>query len=368
MAGVGTPEQVHSVADSHLAQTRELASGVDGLYLSGRAALSPDLLARLEDRRALAEGTGVAIPFELGATELGMLPHSWGKYRYALESPEARIGLTVSTQLPTIRVQLRSRHLHTAGPAGAVEDIRKTLQDEMGEVSLWVSRLDLYADLEGWTPDGGGQNRFVCRADTVRTYETDGHLTGFEFGKRATGTICARIYDKTTDLARTGADWWFDIWERDPEASGSVWRVEFEINRKGLDSFGVKGPEETLAAVGDIWAYCAGQWLTHRSPTGDANQARWPLTPGWEQVQGVVLAQHRVGIERVTQRLRCASLRRLTPGLVGYVVGFAVLSDTSGIDDTMVALGRHLREDETARRTPFTERMHRRRIERYFHE
>ena len=46
----------HLVANTHLPETglRELASGVDALYLSGRAELPKRFLARLEDCRTWA--------------------------------------------------------------------------------------------------------------------------------------------------------------------------------------------------------------------------------------------------------------------------------------------------------------------------
>ena len=51
------------------------------------------------------------------------------------------------------------------------------------------------------------------------------------------------------------------------------------------------------------------------------------------------------------------------PALVGYLVSFAVLSKTTRIDDTLAALGAHLRDDEAVRRVPFAQRIQRRRAE-----
>ena len=73
---------------------RELASGVDALYLSARASVGPALLERLEDDRRWAERIRRAVPFELGDELVGMVPHAWGRYRFCLEHRLARIGLT----------------------------------------------------------------------------------------------------------------------------------------------------------------------------------------------------------------------------------------------------------------------------------
>ena len=200
-----------------------------------------------------------------------------------------------------------------------------------------VSRIDLYVDLEGWGVGIEDRIRFVCRAGSVRTYEEENQFTGFEFGRRSTKTVCARIYDKTADVARTGADWWFDVWQRD-NGTGPVIRVELEFNREGLDQFGLSGIDETLAAVGDLWRYGTEEWLTHRSPTSDSNRARWPVSAPWTCVQKATLSQRAIGVERVSRQQRAGSLRRMTPALVGYLAAFAALHGTTGIDDTVANL------------------------------
>ncbi len=58
----------------------ELASGVDALYLSGRAALPQALREQLETTRALADEVRATIPFLLGGEQLQLLPHGFGRY------------------------------------------------------------------------------------------------------------------------------------------------------------------------------------------------------------------------------------------------------------------------------------------------
>lgn len=143
-------------------------------------------------------------------------------------------------------------------------------------------------------------------------------------------------------------------------------RVELEWNREGLSQFGLTGVDETLAAVGDLWRYGTEEWLTHRSPTADGNRARWPISPQWACVQQATLAHHTIGVERVSQHQQAGSLRRLTPALVGYIVAFAALRGTSGIDDTMAALTRFLRHDEILRGMAFVDRVRQRLLDGRF--
>lgn len=352
-----SPESAPSVAYSHLTATPvELASGVDALYLSGRTALPLPFLERLEEARALAELASAPIPFELCGEIFGMAPHAFGRYRFCLEHEHGRIGISPSQRLPAFRIQPRSGYLHAVGPAVAAHHFQRVLESECVEVFFSVSRIDLYVDIEGWGIGIEDRPNFVCRAGSVRTYEEENRFTGFEFGRRSTKTVCARIYDKTADITRTGADWWFDIWQRG-EGTGPVIRVELEWNREGLHQFGLSGVDETLAAVGDLWRYGTEEWLTHRSPTSDGNRARWPVSIPWTSVQKATLAQHAIGAERVSQQQRAGSLRRMTPALVGYLVAFAALRGTTGIDDTVASLTRFLRYDEILRGKAFADRV-----------
>jgi hypothetical protein len=294
----------------------ELASGVDALHLSGRTVLPQSFLDRLEQFRSLADQASATMPFDLGGESFGLAPHAFGRYRYCLEHADGRIGISPSPQLPAVRVQPRSAYLHTVGPEAAVARFRRTIETECTEVLFSVSRIDLYADFEGWDIGIADRARFVCRAGSVRTFEEQDRFIGFEFGRRSTKTVCARIYDKTADVARTRSDWWFDIWQRDP-GSGVVIRVKFEWNREGLAQVGLTGIDETLAAAGSLWRYNTEEWLTHRSATADSNRARWPVPSEWAQVQAASLAQHTVRADRVQRTVRSGSLRKLAPAPVG---------------------------------------------------
>lgn len=79
-------------ASEHRAVLRELASGVDALYLSGHGYLSKGLLDRLEEERIFADRVSVPVPFELSPLTFGLAPHGWGKYRYCLDhEPEGSV-------------------------------------------------------------------------------------------------------------------------------------------------------------------------------------------------------------------------------------------------------------------------------------
>jgi hypothetical protein len=83
-------------------------------------------------------------------------------------------------------------------------------------------------------------------------------------------------------------------------------------------------------------------------------------------VQKATLSHHAIGAERVSRQQRAGSLRRMTPALVGYLVAFAALRGTAGIDDTMAALTRFLRYDEIVRGVAFADRVRHRLLDGRF--
>lgn len=333
-----------------------VASGLDALYLSGHGLVRKETLAELEIQRDLAQAK-LPATLQMGPLPFAVAPHGWGRYRYCMEHPIGQVGMTTSRHLPAVRVQPRSEFLHAVGPEKAVATFAELLAQHCVAVQFSVSRVDLYTDVTGLPLLPKLQEGFLCRADARRTYETGGRCSGFDFGTRSGATIFARVYEKLLDIERTGHDWWFEIWGDRFQEGSSVTRIEFEIGRMALSQFGLDSPAQVMAGAGGLWRYCTEDWLTYRRHTADSNRTRWPLAPEWEIVQHAGLQEPEVSLTRLQQRGKAGSLRRLTPGLVGYLVGFAALVGTSDIDDTLAALDGHVRNDEIVRRRRFTDRV-----------
>ena len=231
----------------------ELASGVDALYLSGRASLDGRLFEVLAKLKAEAVELGGSVPFELSGDVWLVKPHSFGKYLYCLDSPAGRVGISTSMKLPPLRVQPRAEHLHALGPRASLayfERVGELLA--AGPVEWGLSRLDLFCDVQGWTLCGDDRHRFVTRAERRDLHEVGETFSGFEFGRRSTKTVCARIYDKTAQIEAKGIDWWADVWGERFDPALAVLRIEFELGRQGLKEFGVTTPTEGLERVSRI--------------------------------------------------------------------------------------------------------------------
>ncbi len=203
----------------------ELASGVDTLNLSGTGALRSDWRERLELGKVEAMDRQAVVPFDVGGVELGLQSFGWQKYAYRLEHPNALIGVTPSESLPVVRVQPRAQFLHGVGPEQAVAWAEGVLSPIVENLGFKTSRIDLFADVQGWEVEASVRDRFVTRATAVDMHEREGRFTGFEFGRRSGGSMVGRIYDKTADVKAKGSDWWVDIWGDSQRTDEAVWRV-----------------------------------------------------------------------------------------------------------------------------------------------
>ena len=340
----------------------ELASGVDALYLSGRASLPLDLLQRLEAARREAEVLEGSPPFQFGSLATTIAPHAWGKHRYCLDHPFLRLGLTDKSGIPALRIQPRAEFIHGAGVRAVTDSIMDLLESECGVVKLHVSRIDLFADVQGWPLTGNDRESFLCRASNLGTFEEQGSLTGLQFGKRKTGTVNARIYDKTEEIKTSGALYWNDIWGERFNPDLQVHRIEFEVWRGALREFNLNEPYEVLDATGALWAYCTS-WLSHRVPTNDATKSRWPVSPYWEDICRATIAENSHGIERTFKGKQDGEMGLMLPALIGYLARFGALSDSYSEEEMLENLKVFLTRYAKHTHTPMNYRIRQKRRE-----
>lgn len=339
-------------------RVRELTSGVDALYLSGRCELPEALVERLTIAREAAVEAQTPVPFSFGGYDFTMQPHGLGRYHFRIDHQLAVVGLTTKDRLPTLRVQATAEALHSPlGPDGVVRWITSAVTNEGLPIRWTVSRLDLHADVQGWEPSGNDRHRFACRAKTLATYEDDGALSGFTFGKRSSKSINGRIYDKTREIIGNGHDWWHEVWGTRYDREQAVWRIEFEFHRAVLNEMGLADPDSTLAAAPRLWAYASGEWLTYRRPTNHDRTARWPLAAEWERIQRVSLAGSALPMDRIRAGRAAGGLRTAMPGINGYVATFAAWTGHTTIEDACAALPDYLHAYEHTSGTAFVERV-----------
>ncbi len=340
----------------------ELASGIDSLYLSGRATLPQSFFDRLERARGRALEGGEAVGFVLGGVEFGVTPFGWGRYPYRMSHEYGLIGFTSSEHLPAVRVQPKAQLLHGIGPAATV-DTFSSLVSEIAAVEWSVSRADLFADVQGFWPAANTRDRFVCRARTLTTFEEAGDLTGFQFGKRRGGGITARMYEKSGQARKTGADYWFDIWGEAYRPGEPVARVEVEFGRKALRQCGVETPDDLFANLAGLWGY-GTEWLSYRQASSDNTRSRAPVAPEWEAIRNVSMRDRPVTVQRTTASKAAASERRIVQGLCGYLSSFAAMRNVDSIGASLDLVDPVLRDYERETGIPFSARAHKKRQKR----
>lgn len=334
---------------------RELASGLDALYLSGWASLPASFVDGLERAKGRALEAGEAVPFVLGGVEFGLEPRAFGRYAYRLAHEHGLIGFTASEHLPAVRVQPRAKLLHGLGPEATV-DLFTGLLGTVAEPVWSVARADLFADVQGWWPGAEDRHRFVCRAKTVTTHEEAAELTGLQFGRRSGGHLSARLYEKSAEARQTGAEWWFERWGEAYRAGEPVCRVEFEFGRTVLRECRVNTPEDLFREKAGLWG-TGTEWLSYRTPSGDQTRSRWPVAPEWEAIRTVSLRDRRVTVERTSRAQTAASEKRIVAGMCGYVSSFAALRNVSTIGEALALADPALREWEHETGIPFTARV-----------
>jgi len=345
---------------SHLV---ELSSGIDALYVSGWGELSPHILAELARAKEAARSSGEPARLDFEAVTGLVKAGGLNRYPYCLLFPEGRIGVTDSERLPPVHLQPNAAFLHAVGPQQALAHFIGIANAFLANSRWTASRLDVFSDWQGWMPVAEDRYRFVGRATRRNTHEDTEVLTGFEFGRRKTKTITARLYDKSRDSKAKGTDWWPDVWGPKYDPSSSVLRVEFEFGRLGLRQYGIDTAQEALDRAPSLWHTATKDWLTFRSPTSDETRSRWPWAPEWEQIHRPSFAAEAVGLDRIQEGHAAGSLRLLLPQLNGYVASAAVHLGTSSIDETLEALPPYLRDYELISRKPFTERVRAKREE-----
>ena len=144
-----------------------LSSGVDTLHLSARGGVRAEVLEALEAAKREAQATEDAVPFEFPMTGQAFLLKPYGLRGYGLwlASPDFELLLGRGARFPAALVQLHAAYLHSMGAEWALRLVEQLLRLEVfgGPPELVVSRVDLYADTQGWDLELADLRCFVCR-------------------------------------------------------------------------------------------------------------------------------------------------------------------------------------------------------------
>ena len=343
---------------------RVLSSGIDTLNLAAKGHVRPEVWELLDEaqQRARQEEESLPLEFPMTAQVFLIKPHGLRGHAYWLSSPDFELILGRSEKFPPVLVQLHSAYMHSVGIDRALDLMETLLRHEVfaGTYRLNVSRIDVYADFQGWEPQLADLDRFVSFSrhrcgfqENQQVYLTGARLTGFMFGK---GDLAARIYDKTLEIQRRGLSWLPDLWGADA-SERPVWRLEFRYRRAVLTEFHLSGVDEVVASAQDLWRYGTEQWMSLRVPTNHSVRRRWPVDPVWREIRAVPIVPTMTGVVR--RRLEEANELRLLQGLQGYATSLAARRDRQQLAEAMEDFGTLVSDYLASRGRAFTEEVRR---------
>ena len=293
-------------------------SGVDWFEFSCRGRLADgvadDLAVLKADSQTLDVPQLWYAPLPLYVSRQGAKPWKW-----VLNADEFQLRLSDSPKVPAASVKLGATGLAAYGHEGLYR-LSLDVLGGFGELAPSVtSRLDLAVDFQSWEPtDAEMRNNIVCRA---AYHGTHGHYRRdetFQFGE---GALVVRIYNKTKELKKSRKVWLADAWARCPDydPARDVWRFEAQLRREGLQSFGVKHPDDALDSLPALLGSML-KWCSLRVPQGK-NQTRWPVDPRWEALAEAAFAGE--SLPRVHEQKRLADYQRTIAQIAGHLLSAA---------------------------------------------
>lgn len=321
----GSPDGGHAssnrVPSERSSEVRQLSAGIDTLYWSARAEISPAVIARLRAARESASG-GDGEPWgEVDGHALTMAPHGAGRYPICLDCAEFRLQVTDSAHLPSVYAQLRSAFIHEVGVEVAVESAAQVAGAVVGSKlhELHASRLDLYADFADWVlrrSDLGGvvTNAKIATHGRAGTDELETIMVG-------KSPLAVRLYRKDIEVRQRGG--FAPVFWSGHE--GPVLRVEAQATSEMLRSLRISSVSEGISCRGDIWAWATREFMELRTE-GAGKREDWELRPEWALVQAVgVSVFPRCGL--VPLRVVEGTRSKIVPSLLGYMSTYAALEN-----------------------------------------
>jgi len=219
----------------------------------------------------------------LGGTEFLLQPYgSSSGYPFVLTNEDFKVEVG-EFNTPSFFVTFRSQALWRA----SARDLqRKLLAWATGlgftiQKPERVSRVDFSFDYHLSAVDFD-QDHFVTWSSKDSQHREDRVIQTFTFGK---GDVMLRVYDKVAEIKQESQKaWFYPLWGQTEQ----VWRIEWQVRKAMLRSFGVEAMADLEAQQGRILRFLVEEHDSLRRPTDDSNRSRWPLHPLWEDLRARV--------------------------------------------------------------------------------
>ncbi len=229
----------------------------------------------LEGTKRRAQEANEIVEFVSGERVFALRPGGFstggGKgsfYAYRLEHQGLRFGLTRSREPSgdnaNVRVNFGSLALMEFGGIEACMAIVKDCIKELGGKILWdkLGRVDMCVDMAG--VDVGefvellDAGQYVTRAKSWSKYGEGRRTTSIRFGA---GKVVMRVYDKLLESAKDARKYAVLVSHRWGFTPDCATRVEFQLRREALRTFGIDSVGDYVKVRGRLVAYLCGQWF-----------------------------------------------------------------------------------------------------------
>lgn len=335
-----------------------LWSGVDTLEASFKGELAPELAEYLDELKALAQLEERPVTTILGDYPFSVSGSGLKPWRWLLKGDDFHLRLSPSRHIPTASVRLLSVALATYGH----EQLYRLAYDVAGLVGeldeAGASRLDIFADLQGFEPSVADMEGIVCPASYRGVHLSGSVPQTFQYGK---GALVLRVYNKTAELASSHKAWLREVWAtRDGyDSERDVWRVEVQLRREALSSLGCHTIADAFAMLADLFA-SALAWCELRVPDG-ANQSRWVRSAVWDELCAQSFGG--VALPRLKQLARVAAMDQVVPQALGLLVSGSAHLGITDPDEAFCLLASRSREYLASRGQDFGDRVRMRQVE-----
>ena len=325
---------------------------MDTVYWSARAPIG----AWFEDLRSVRAQAGdghETVPWRVASGfALDVLGHGAFRYPLVVECAEFRAHLTDSGRLPTAWVQLRSAYIHEVGVERAIEESAAVVGEIVGAriTEAQASRVDLYADLGGWSLCHRDREGLVTHADLHAHFRAG--TEEIETVQAGKSPFLVRCYRKDLEIRERGgfAPVFWQGWE------GPVTRVEVQVGSEKLRAFGLSSVADVLTSRGDLWRHATTEFLELRVPRTGPRES-WSVRPEWRIVQDVQQAFPASGV--VPYVVLRGDRLRLLRALYGYLTSLGAIDGTRELPGVLRALPAEL--VDVARGRTFGEEVERKR-------
>ncbi|MFA7175453.1 MAG: phage/plasmid replication protein, partial [Kiritimatiellia bacterium] len=177
-----------------------------------------------------------------------------------------------------------------------------------------LSRVDFTFDYQIPVVDFYEDN-FVSAATKDKQFRKNRKVQTFGFGE---GDVVLRVYNKVDEIQEKSAKtWFFDLWQ----CSENVWRIEWQIRKAWLRTFGIRTFADLEERQGDLLRVLVKDHTTLRIQTDDSNRSRWPVHPVWADLQARVGQMDGLGVVRELDMLALLEERetRMAISVYGYL-------------------------------------------------